>query len=121
MFFLLYLKCLIVNVNLIKMFYILQPTETMIQAYHRLDDEILSIENSSPGARLTTAEAWVEHLETMHLSVDDNVSILINDSSESVHDDLDESVLVDSKVISAVSREKSDIVKVKKVCVHVIS
>ncbi|CAO1331449.1 unnamed protein product [Diamesa serratosioi] len=88
------------------------PTETMIEAYHRLDDEILSIENSSPGARLTTAEAWVEHLETMHLSVDDNVSVLINDSSDSVNDDLDESVLVDTKKgISAVSREKSDIVK----------
>lgn len=107
--------------NLTYLELILQPTETMIQAYHRLDDEILLIENSSPGARLTTAEAWVEHLETMHLSVDDNVSVLINDSSDSMHDDLDESVLVDSKVISAVTREKSDIVKVKKVCVHVIS
>lgn len=94
----------------------------MVQAYHRLDDEILSLENSSPGSRLTTAEAWVEHLETMHLSVDDNVSVLINDSSDAMHDDLDESVLVDSKnVISAVSREKNDIVKVKKVCVHVVS
>jgi hypothetical protein len=40
-----------------------QPTETLIEAFTRLDGEILALENLSPGSRLTTAEAWVEHLE----------------------------------------------------------
>lgn len=35
----------------------------MIEAFTRLDGEILAVENLSPGSRLTTAEAWVEHLE----------------------------------------------------------
>lgn len=44
-------------------FYLTKPTETMIEAFTRLDAEILALENLSPGSRLTTAEAWVEHLE----------------------------------------------------------
>lgn len=35
----------------------------MIEAFTRLDGEIMALENLSPGSRLTTAEAWVEHLE----------------------------------------------------------
>lgn len=43
-----------------------QATETMIEAFTRLDAEILGLENLSPGSRLTTAEAWVEHLQVIN-------------------------------------------------------
>lgn len=46
-----------------------QPAETMIEAFTRLDGEILEVENLSPGSRLTTAEAWVEHLEVNVINI----------------------------------------------------
>lgn len=41
----------------------------MIEAFTRLDGEILEVENLSPGSRLTTAEAWVEHLEVNVINI----------------------------------------------------
>jgi hypothetical protein len=38
----------------------------LVQGYQRLDEEISVIENLCPGPRLLTAEAWIEHLETMN-------------------------------------------------------
>ncbi|GAB0095390.1 uncharacterized protein DMENIID0001_107710 [Sergentomyia squamirostris] len=39
--------------------------ETYAVAFQRLDEEILVLEMKCPGARLATAEAWVEHLEKL--------------------------------------------------------
>jgi hypothetical protein len=86
----------------------------MIQAFTRLDTEILALENLASGARLVTADAWVAHLENIQLKVDDisNDKPLLDVISE-----IDESVLDDEKrPTSAIERERSDIVKVKNVC-----
>ncbi|XP_059619261.1 uncharacterized protein LOC132263495 [Phlebotomus argentipes] len=39
--------------------------ETFENAFQKLDEEILLLEMRCPGARLATAEAWVEHLESL--------------------------------------------------------
>uniref|UniRef100_A0A182Q3Z5 Uncharacterized protein n=1 Tax=Anopheles farauti TaxID=69004 RepID=A0A182Q3Z5_9DIPT len=39
-------------------------TETIVDAYRRLDEEICALESTTPGPRLMTAEAWVELLKT---------------------------------------------------------
>lgn len=86
----------------------------MIEAFTRLDAEILAMENLAPGSRLTTAEAWVEHLENMQLKVDDMTS---DKPPMEVISEIDESTLDDEKVpASAMERERNDIVKVKNVC-----
>lgn len=86
----------------------------MIEAFTRLDSEILALENLAPGARLTTAEAWVEHLENMQLKVDDMTS---DKPPLDVISEIDESILDDEKTpASAMERERNDIVKVKNVC-----
>lgn len=41
-----------------------QTTETVYQAYKRLDQQICTLEGTCPGPRLTTAEAWIEFLES---------------------------------------------------------
>lgn len=107
----------------------------MIEAFTRLDSEILAHENLSPGSRLTTAEAWVEHLEVnkaifpgfstpanfpslslqnMQLTIDD---MMVDKPTLDVISEIDESILEDDKAPpSAVERERNDIIKVKKVC-----
>lgn len=86
----------------------------MIEAFTRLDSEILAMENLAPGSRLTTAEAWVEHLENMQLKVDDMSS---DKPPLDVISEIDESILDDEKPpASAMERERNDIVKVKNVC-----
>ncbi|XP_065080010.1 uncharacterized protein LOC135702881 [Ochlerotatus camptorhynchus] len=42
-----------------------KPSETVPQAYRRLDEEICVLESSCPGPRLLTAEAWIEHLNAV--------------------------------------------------------
>ncbi|XP_062551799.1 LOW QUALITY PROTEIN: uncharacterized protein LOC134217055 [Armigeres subalbatus] len=42
-----------------------KSTETVSQAYQRLDEEICALESTCPGPRMLTAEAWIEHLETV--------------------------------------------------------
>ncbi|XP_055642674.1 uncharacterized protein LOC129779298 isoform X2 [Toxorhynchites rutilus septentrionalis] len=39
--------------------------ETVPQAHQRLDEEICALESTCPGPRLLTAEAWIEHLQTL--------------------------------------------------------
>jgi hypothetical protein len=86
----------------------------MIEAFTRLDSEILAQENLSPGSRLTTAEAWVQHLENMQLKVDDMTS---DKPPLDVISEIDESILDEEKVpASALERDRNDIVKVKNVC-----
>lgn len=105
-----------------------QPTETLIEAFTRLDNEILAIESLSPGSRLTTAEAWVEHLESMQLKLDEVLDEKNSQSSAlDVISEIDELILDDngSSQLSlqhiqtsqtSLDRERSDIMKVKKVC-----
>lgn len=105
-----------------------QPTETLIEAFTRLDNEILAIESLSPGSRLTTAEAWVEHLESMHLKLDEALEEknptaaldIISEIDEMILDDNTSSSQLSLKQIqtsqSSLDRERSDIMKVKKVC-----
>lgn len=108
----------------------------MIEAFTRLDGEILAVENLSPGSRLTTAEAWVEHLEVKSSYLSKNTSVLSRDSSSlfqnmqqriddtisekhpvDVVSEIDESIVDDDKSPpSATERERNDIMKVKKVC-----
>lgn len=92
-----------------------QPTETMIEAFTRLDSEILAIENLAPGARLTTSEAWMQHLESIHLKVDD---ISGDKPSMDVISELEEELTLDEEKLpsSAIDRDTNDIVKVKNVC-----
>ena len=89
----------------------------MIEAFTRLDGEILAQENLSPGSRLTTAEAWVEHLENIQLKIDDMMS---DKPPLDVISEIDETVLDDDKLqqlpSSANEKERNDIIKVKKVC-----
>lgn len=105
-----------------------QPTETLIEAFTRLDNEILAIESLSPGSRLTTAEAWVEHLESMHLKLDEPLEDKNPTSALDIISEIDEMILDDNTSSSQLSlkqiqtsqssldRERSDIMKVKKVC-----
>lgn len=86
----------------------------MIEAFTRLDSEILAQENLSPGSRLTTAEAWVQHLENMQLRVDDMSS---DKPPLDVISEIDESFLDElSTPSTAGDRDRNDIVKVKNVC-----
>uniref|UniRef100_A0A182K1H9 Uncharacterized protein n=1 Tax=Anopheles christyi TaxID=43041 RepID=A0A182K1H9_9DIPT len=39
-------------------------SETLVEAYRRLDEEICALESTTPGPRLMTAEAWVELLKS---------------------------------------------------------
>ncbi|XP_058818716.1 uncharacterized protein LOC131681742 isoform X2 [Topomyia yanbarensis] len=41
-----------------------KASETVSEAYHRLDEEICKIESTCAGPRLLTAEAWIDHLAT---------------------------------------------------------
>ncbi len=43
--------------------YSFQTSETIYQAYKRLDQQICKLEGMCPGPRLTTVEAWIEFLE----------------------------------------------------------
>lgn len=40
----------------------------MIEAYQRIDVEILNLETLGPGPRLATLTAWIQHLETLYAS-----------------------------------------------------
>lgn len=42
-----------------------KTSETISQAYQRVDEEICALESTCPGPRLLTAEAWVEHLRNV--------------------------------------------------------
>ncbi|EAT47055.1 AAEL001821-PA [Aedes aegypti] len=42
-----------------------KPVEIAPHAYQQLDEEICALESTCPGPRLLTAEAWLEHLETV--------------------------------------------------------
>lgn len=100
----------------------------MIEAFTRLDNEILAIETLSPGSRLTTAEAWVDHLENMHLKVDETMDDRHSSTMDAISE-IDE-VILDDKLPpstqqsldrlqtshSTLERERNDIMKVKKVC-----
>lgn len=99
--------------------------------------EIVLIKNFfSTGSRLTTAEAWIEHLEVkiflcqifktfltkslfqaLHPRTDDST----NEKPLDVISELDETILDDEKLPRSYSRgdlqrEKDDMLKVKKVC-----
>lgn len=86
----------------------------MIEAFTRLDTDILAHENIAPGSRLTTAEAWVDHMQNMQLHVDETIT---EKPPMDVISEIEETILDDEKVpASAVERERNDIIKVKKVC-----
>ncbi|CRK94445.1 CLUMA_CG007952, isoform A [Clunio marinus] len=87
----------------------LKSTETVIGAFTRLDEHILTLENLSPGSRLTTAEAWVEHLEKLQLTVDDTIT---DRQQLDVISELDETILEDEKdLLTEVDQERNDIMK----------
>lgn len=106
----------------------MQPTETIVQAFQRLDEDISNIESISPGSRLTTAEAWIEYLETSSITVDDAVQGVLNNQqpignmsastysdsrdSQSVDTLMDEIIITENKLDS----DKADIAKVRRVC-----
>lgn len=41
-----------------------KQSESFVEAYRRLDEEICALESTTPGPRLMTAEAWVELLNS---------------------------------------------------------
>lgn len=75
------------------------------------------MESLCPGPRLATAEAWVEHLESM------GTKTIVEDISESsilneTKDDLDEDLLENSLHQDATSnKEQNDLAKVRRVCI----
>ncbi|XP_029708670.1 uncharacterized protein LOC109407434 isoform X2 [Aedes albopictus] len=60
---------------------VLKPIETATQAYQRLDEEICALESTSPGPRLLTAEAWIEHLETVFQKSDATSELYDHDTN----------------------------------------
>lgn len=112
----------------------------MVQAFTRIDDEILRLENLSAGSRLTTgnyfnllhhhhfmrkivdlAEAWHDHLHNITLHVDDTSTMSIHDRAALLMEpisEIDEQSLdeIPSTPSTSVDREQSDIIKVKNVC-----
>lgn len=58
-------KCIYLIELIIKILHQIKPSETVPQAYWRLDEEICVLESSCPGPRLLTAEAWIEHLNAV--------------------------------------------------------
>lgn len=75
------------------------------------------MESLCPGPRLATAEAWVEHLESM------GSKSIVEDMSESSilnepKDDLDEDLLNSSLHHDTTnSKEQNDLAKVRRVCI----
>ncbi|CAG9797344.1 unnamed protein product [Chironomus riparius] len=93
--------------------------ETMIQAFSRIDDEILALENLSPGSRLTTAEAWIDHLQSIKLKIDDTTMTIQSERLNTMEpiSEIDETTLDDLSTPSTADRDQGDLIKVKKLAV----
>lgn len=110
----------------------MQTNETILQAYQRMDEEICTIEQSCPGPRLATAEAWIDHLESLEpepVRPDDMVggNILQQRPNENTMenfgqrpdeegDDLEVIQPTDTNDSTLREKENQDVIKVRHVC-----
>lgn len=49
------------------------PKPTVYNAFLRLDEEILKLEEQCPGPRLVTIEAWIKYLESKQLVMQNDI------------------------------------------------
>ncbi|KAJ6647894.1 hypothetical protein Bhyg_03118 [Pseudolycoriella hygida] len=87
--------------------YLFKSTETVYQAYRRLDQQICKFEGTCPGPRLTTSDAWVEFLESEQHKLIISSNIFLHNENESL--DFREDV-------SKMDKEKLNILKLAIQC-----
>lgn len=94
-----------------------QQTETISQAFQRLDEHICRLEGQCPGPRLATIEAWIEFLIGLTATTEPNERLLDDSSNSLVVNEnrmLDVRETVDQKERQGVSkvREVGEIIMV---------
>lgn len=101
-----------------------KPSETIPQAYRRLDEEICVLESTCPGPRLLTAEAWIEHLNTVFEKAGATNELYERDSRLVIDvrlDDVPNGAQGSSKpetAEAAYDRSRDDTAKVRRVCIY---
>lgn len=94
-----------------------KSNETILSAYQKFDESICRMESLCPGPRLATAEAWVEHLESMgtkSIVEDMSESSILNETKDGLDEDLLNNSLNDD---TTTNKEQNDLAKVRRVCI----
>lgn len=84
-----------------------QQTETISQAFQRLDEQICRLEGQCPGPRLATIEAWIEFLNGLTAPTEPDDQLLDSSSNSLIINEnrmLDVRETVDQKERQGVSK-----------------
>lgn len=92
-----------------------RPDQTVLDAYLRLDEEILKLEEQCPGPRLITIEAWIKYLESKEsVSTNDIIQLPLHMLDEEFDE---EQELTKYSRRTRLENDCESLAKVRQVCI----